>query len=145
MRLLVGAAVRNYQSSAPFPLAREAERHKGITISDDNQAEQDVLAGRLRVGSRLARELNPVARLQPVNGGSDQGSLYDCFLFSVRRPSVRVVKCPDYVRLQSHIPKPCSSFSAGDKLFVPTVNRHGTIPEVTVLGVECVAGELSAL
>jgi hypothetical protein len=30
-------------------------------------------------------------------------------------------------------------------LFVPTVNRHGTIPEVSVLCVECVAGKLSAL
>ena len=97
MRFLVGAAVRNYQSSAPFPWARAAERHKGISVYRPHQ-----------------------------------WSLYDSLLFSVRLPSVLVVKCPE-VRFQSCLPEPSSSFPSETKLCVPTVNCHSAIPEVTVL------------
>jgi hypothetical protein len=56
--------------------------------------------------------------------------------FSVRLPSVLVVKCPS-PELSS---KTFFLFAhAGDKaVLVPTVNRQSTIQKVTVLCVECV-------
>jgi hypothetical protein len=74
MRLLAGNVFRNFRSSAPFPLARAAERHKGISVYRPHQ-----------------------------------WSLYDSLLFSVRLPSVLVVKCPE-VRLQSCLSEPSSAF-----------------------------------
>jgi hypothetical protein len=42
-RLLVGADVHNYESR-PLSVRRAAEQHKGISITDKNHEDQDVLA-----------------------------------------------------------------------------------------------------
>ena len=73
MRLLVGAAVRDYQSSSPFPFA---ELHKGIYVKDDNQAVQVVLArtspsGAVELDVRIRPK--PGLLIQPAIGGSDNG------------------------------------------------------------------------
>ena len=110
MRLLVLAAVRNYQSRAPFPMAMRPNVTRVFLLQTTIRARHSRSSVSAR--SRSARRLNQT-EIRPKNSASIRRIRP---MVAVRQLTVLctaafvlVVKCPE-VRLQSCLPEPSSSF-----------------------------------
>ena len=145
MRLLVLAAVRNYQSRAPFPMAMLPNVTRVFLLQTTIRARHSRSSVSARsCSARRLHQIYPVQEFGQRPENQSNGRL--------RQLTVLCTAAFGPHSKMSRGPSPDLSsrtfflfHHAGDKLFVPTVNRHSAIPKFSVLCVECVAGKLSAL